>query len=475
MPTEPRHVPVSPQPDAGERRLHTHGINAMPAGYDAEVAELFRDLRAATTLSEADLAMRLGTRPEVVQSLEQGALYALPAWPETCRVVNGYGALLNLDVRPLLRRIYSQLEAGIVELQPKPIPEVPMMTPSDTRDFGFAAGHPAGGNNAGGAHAPNPLDIPWPPAPAPQTPPPQNVWQNAQGAPAQQAPRPRAPAPQQPNAWPQAQPQPQPQPQAWPAQQPMPQGARPAQQVGSVELVGGPLGWVPRVRSEPLVFVITGRNVPPGRMRRCLDSLVAQRGADWGAVIVDDGSDELSCRYLQFWAEAWRDRVTLIQPRERRGQLANTALAVRHICTDPDTVIVTLDLDDALIGADVADALERVGARMHSLNMEWASMAIRIQRQVGGNLAETLRTTAATLREREALRRQVRALSAEGRLSAYILIALPIFLFLYLLKVNYEYIRLLWTTPLGWFMSIGGLVFMAVGIVWMRRVVKVEV
>jgi broad specificity phosphatase PhoE len=142
-------------------------------------------------------------------------------------------------------------------------------------------------------------------------------------------------------------------------------GALPEQQVGSVDLVGGPLGWVPRVRREPLVFIITGRNVPPGRMRRCLDSLVAQRGTDWGAVIVDDGSDELSCRYLQFWAEAWRDRVTLIQPRERRGQLANTALAVRHICTDPETVIVTLDLDDALIGVDVADrvlAAHRGGA-----------------------------------------------------------------------------------------------------------------
>jgi broad specificity phosphatase PhoE/glycosyltransferase involved in cell wall biosynthesis len=142
-------------------------------------------------------------------------------------------------------------------------------------------------------------------------------------------------------------------------------GARPAQQVGSVDLVGGPLAWVPRVRREPLVFVITGRNVPPGRMRRCLDSLVAQRGTHWGAVIVDDGSDELSCCYLQLWAEAWRDRVTLIQPRERRGQLANTALAVRHICTDPDTVIVTLDLDDALIGADVAErvlAAHRGGA-----------------------------------------------------------------------------------------------------------------
>ena len=62
------------------------------------------------------LPRRLGTRAEVVQALEQGALYALPPWAETCRVVNAYGALLNLDVRPLLRRIYAQLEAGIVEL-----------------------------------------------------------------------------------------------------------------------------------------------------------------------------------------------------------------------------------------------------------------------------------------------------------------------------------------------------------------------
>src|ERR671918_2905085 len=100
MPTHPRQVPVNPSPEAARRRLHIHGIKEMPAGYDAEVAELFRDLRAATTLSESDLAARLGTRPEVVQSLEQGALFALPAWPETCRVVNAYGTLLNLDVRP---------------------------------------------------------------------------------------------------------------------------------------------------------------------------------------------------------------------------------------------------------------------------------------------------------------------------------------------------------------------------------------
>lgn len=185
----------------------------MPAGYDAEVAELFRDLRAATALSEMDLAARLGTRADVVQSLEQGALYALPPWAETCRVVNAYGALLNLDVRPLLRRIYAQLEAGIVELQPKTMPDHPVMTPPEHQDYSFAPSH------AGGAPAPNPLDIPWPP-PAQQAPPPRNAWPSAPQSPQPQAPW-TNPAPQaQPQ---QAWPNPQAPQQAWPGSQPAPQ------------------------------------------------------------------------------------------------------------------------------------------------------------------------------------------------------------------------------------------------------------
>ena len=127
------------------------------------------------------------------------------------------------------------------------------------------------------------------------------------------------------------------------------------------------------------------------------------------------------------------------------------------------------------IGSDLETALERMAVRMDSDNMRWTSMAIGIQRQVGGNLAETLRTTAATLREREYLRRHVRALSAEGRLSAYILIALPIALFLYEVNVNRSYISLLWTTTLGWVMIVGALILMAIGVFWMSKAVKVEV
>ena len=102
-------------------------------------------------------------------------------------------------------------------------------------------------------------------------------------------------------------------------------------------------------------------------------------------------------------------------------------------------------------------------------------MAIRIQRQVGGNLAETLRTTATTIRERESLLRHVRALSADGRLSGGILVAMPIGLFFYMLKVSPDYVSLLWTSLIGMAMSGVGIILMCFGIVWMRKVVEVKV
>lgn len=132
-------------------------------------------------------------------------------------------------------------------------------------------------------------------------------------------------------------------------------------------------------------------------------------------------------------------------------------------------------LAETRIGADLEGALERVARRMDSQNLEWTTMAIRIQRQVGGGLAETLRTTAGTLRERETLQRQVKTLSAEGRLSAAILVLLPVGMFIYMLLVNREYISLLWTDVIGWALSAVALFGLVAGIFWMRQVVKVEV
>ncbi|KGN40880.1 hypothetical protein N801_10865 [Knoellia aerolata DSM 18566] len=149
--------------------------------------------------------------------------------------------------------------------------------------------------------------------------------------------------------------------------------------------------------------------------------------------------------------------------------------AVARDAPEPCAKEFSRALAETRIGADVSDALEHTADRMDSDNMRWATMAIRIQREVGGNLADTLRTTAATLREREGLRRHVRALSAEGRLSAYILIALPIGVLLFSMWSNYEYVSLLWTTLYGLLMSVMGVLAMIAGIFWMRNVVKIEV
>jgi len=132
-------------------------------------------------------------------------------------------------------------------------------------------------------------------------------------------------------------------------------------------------------------------------------------------------------------------------------------------------------LAEARIGADMEDALEGIAGRMDSTDLRWTVMAIRIQREVGGNLAEVLRNTVATMRERAYLHRHVRALSAEGRFSAYILIALPLLLGAYFFVTDRGYLAPLYTTLFGLIMLAGGAVLFVVGVVWMRAAIKVEV
>ena len=97
-------------------------------------------------------------------------------------------------------------------------------------------------------------------------------------------------------------------------------------------------------------------------------------------------------------------------------------------------------LVETRLGVSLEDALEGVGERFESKDFEWVVMAIKIQRQVGGNLAELLDTVAATMREREYVRRQVAALAAEGKLSAWVLGGLPPLFMLYLLLTNRDYV-----------------------------------
>lgn len=132
-------------------------------------------------------------------------------------------------------------------------------------------------------------------------------------------------------------------------------------------------------------------------------------------------------------------------------------------------------LVETRLGVPIEDALESISGRMESADFKWTVMAVRIQREVGGNLAQLLLQVAATLREREYLRRQVKSLSAEGRFSAYILLAMPPGIILYMMATNPTYLDPLISTPMGWALLGAMGVLMGLGSFTMSRLIKVEV
>jgi tight adherence protein B len=132
-------------------------------------------------------------------------------------------------------------------------------------------------------------------------------------------------------------------------------------------------------------------------------------------------------------------------------------------------------LIETRLGVPLEAALEGISDRIESEDFAWVVMAIRIQREVGGNLAELLQTVAGTLRERDYLRRQVKSLSAEGLLSAYILIGLPIGVSIFLVAFRGEYIRPLYTTGIGFLLIGTAVVLLSMAGFMMKKIVTVEV
>jgi tight adherence protein B len=142
--------------------------------------------------------------------------------------------------------------------------------------------------------------------------------------------------------------------------------------------------------------------------------------------------------------------------------------------TEPTASEFSRALTEAKLGASLEDALDGVAERMRCQDLEWVVMAIRVSREVGGNLAEVIQTTVVTMRARAELRGLVRTLSAEGRLSAWVLEALPFGIAGYLLLTKPDYLAPLVHSGLGWAMLAAGVSMLAMGMFWISRLVKVE-
>lgn len=127
------------------------------------------------------------------------------------------------------------------------------------------------------------------------------------------------------------------------------------------------------------------------------------------------------------------------------------------------------------LGRPLIEALEESAARVGSRDFSWCTSAIRAQQEFGASLASVFRTLAEFMRWREEIRGEVRALTAEGRLSAWVLGALPFVVAAYFSLANPGYLAVLFTSPVGLMLLMAAGVFMTIGIVWMSRIVKVEV
>lgn len=131
-------------------------------------------------------------------------------------------------------------------------------------------------------------------------------------------------------------------------------------------------------------------------------------------------------------------------------------------------------VNETRIGKDLRLALDEAAQRMESDDFHWIGQAIQINREVGGDLAEVLEQVAATIRERSEIKGHVRALTGEGKMSAVVLMAVPVVLAVIISFINPGYTDVFFTEPIGIFLVFLSLVMFAVGGFWMSRVIKIK-
>jgi tight adherence protein B len=131
--------------------------------------------------------------------------------------------------------------------------------------------------------------------------------------------------------------------------------------------------------------------------------------------------------------------------------------------------------DEINFGLPFNDAMSNMASRVNSQDLNFFVVALLIQRETGGNLAELLENLAKTVRERMKLMGKVKSISAEGRLSGIVISCMPFVMAGILSIINPRYMSTLWTTPAGNTLIAIGLGMMFIGIFWVSKVVKVKV
>jgi tight adherence protein B len=168
------------------------------------------------------------------------------------------------------------------------------------------------------------------------------------------------------------------------------------------------------------------------------------------------------------------DSLQLISGSLRAGHsLLQSLASVAREAEEPTSDEFSRVINEVRVGRDLAEALEEAAARMGSQDFVWVIQAVSINREVGGNLADVLDGVGNTIRERNQVRRQVKALAAEGKLSAYVLMALPVGIVGILAITSPTYVAAFVSGLVGYAMLAAALFLLVVGGIWLRKVVRV--
>jgi tight adherence protein B len=181
-------------------------------------------------------------------------------------------------------------------------------------------------------------------------------------------------------------------------------------------------------------------------------------------------------RRLRAFEEAFPEALDLMARALKAGHAFATGLKmVADEMPEPIGPEFRKTFDEQNFGLPMKDALANLTARVPNLDVRFFSTAVLIQRETGGNLSEILENLAHVVRERFKILRQVRVYTAHGRLTGYVLLALPAFLAIALAFINPDHMQLLFRERLGHMLLGTAAVMQTVGYFWIKQVVKIEV
>jgi len=212
-------------------------------------------------------------------------------------------------------------------------------------------------------------------------------------------------------------------------------------------------------------------------------TMVFQQSPIWGGVVAAlvlgvsvVAVQTVASRHKAKFENQLPDTLNLLSTSLRSGySLLQAVEAVGAEAPEPTAREFGRAMNETRLGRSPVLALKQVADRMESIDFDWAVLAISIQREVGGNLAEVLQTAADTMLQRNRLRREMKALTAEGRVSAIVLGGLPFALFAFLFLTRREYLQPMLDSTIGLIALVMAFVGMLIGVFWLSKIVKVDV